>query len=326
MHMRLTSADGSPPPARRALLTALRPRPHQRFTSACAESTPTAPPSRPPSTVHLRLRGEHRRGPRCLRRAGGSPPPARRAHEADDDATGHVRCTSACAESTWERPAWRRTRPVHLRLRGEHDMSAQLEALHTGSPPPARRARLGHAPGSLGRRFTSACAESTRTPAGTATPSTVHLRLRGEHAPWARERPSGSGSPPPARRAHRRRQDPGQRARFTSACAESTRLRGKRLRGRPVHLRLRGEHARHPAVPRLRAGSPPPARRAPASSGSQADRGRFTSACAESTSPRHLRPAATPVHLRLRGEHPSERRVGCLMAGSPPPARRAQDR
>ncbi len=115
-----------------------------------------------------------------------------------------------------------------------------------------------------------------------------------------------SGSPPPARRARRRMLLSPRRGRITSACAESTSQATGFLPWPTDHLRLRGEHRWWRRRLSLRAGSPPPARRA---------RG-------------WLEPVALPLldHLRLRGEHPALQESVRDRSGSPPPARRALHR
>ncbi len=213
---------GSPPPARRArtppALGVLSPR----FTSACAESTRGGRRATTSTTVHLRLRGEHLDVRLDPFRGRGSPPPARRAHAVRRRAAALGRFTSACAESTRSASVWTWSRTVHLRLRGEHVVAYDDGEAVGGSPPPARRAQVVPRPGRGVRRFTSACAEST-TPERTSTArSAVHLRLRGEHNSGGQDHDVADGSPPPARRAHRRCGAQGPARRFTSACAEST--------------------------------------------------------------------------------------------------------
>ncbi len=69
-------------------------------------------------------------------------------------------------------------------------------------------------------------------------------------------------------------------------------------------------------------GSPPPARRAPATPTSNRRVRRFTSARVESTARPGAAARRCPVHLRLRGEHTRPRMAPPTPTGSPPPARR----
>ncbi len=215
-------ASGSPPPARRALGTEDRQRLPVRFTSACAESTRAVGGKHRRSPVHLRLRGEHVRIQGAVGLPFGSPPPARRAHRAAPAVQPRVRFTSACAESTRRREDVSVRRAVHLRLRGEHGPRTGRWDADYGSPPPARRAQRDAALNAVLFRFTSACAESTRTAPSSRSPRPVHLRLRGEHGEDGRPRGFMCGSPPPARRAPARPSGLAPLRRFTSACAEST--------------------------------------------------------------------------------------------------------
>ena len=98
-------------------------------------------------------------------------------------------------------------------------------------------------------------------------------------AAWGRM----AGSPPPARRGRLRR--------------------GAMVTPRPVHLRLRGEHAGTGAAATSRDGSPPPARRALVLGDCPEDVCRPTFARAESTPVGDRRPAIGSAHLRSRGEH-----------------------
>ncbi len=109
--------------------------------------------------------------------------------------------------------------------------------------------------------------------------------------------------------------------RFTSGCAERTPRPDAPPGHQAVHLRLRGaDESEVKTAKRLR-GSPPPARcgqqqRAPAQRGA-----RFTSACAERTTTPTTPPAASPVHLRLRGADLLVHDLPPYTIGSPPPAR-----
>ncbi len=316
--------DGSPPLARRALLPQESGCDHVRFTSARAESTPSS--ARPSGTkpVHLRSRGENPGVAGDDSMAAGSPPLARRARGAHQDAAPRVRFTSARAESTtWSAPP-QPPPPVHLRSRGEHQTFGTLRASQDGSPPLARRARWTGRTSAGAGRFTSARAESTKAAAGTAGAKKVHLRSRGEHGVALAMGQASHGSPPLARRAPEDVAEEAAELRFTSARAESTRRHRRPGPRGPVHLRSRGEHDPPPHRVHRACGSPPLARRARPDEAAAPDAARFTSARAESTRRGRRRRTCRAVHLRSRGEHDDEHRDADEHPGSPPLARRAR--
>ncbi len=234
-----------------------------------------------------------------------------------------LRITSACAESTERSGRPRMRSSDHLRLRGEHLQGGPVRAGAVGSPPPARRAPVTRNNATVGKRITSACAESTPPRSAPPPAAPDHLRLRGEHIAESASAPWLFGSPPPARRARRRRNRADRRRRITSACAESTPRRRRRTEQASDHLRLRGEHGTSARVSGRCAGSPPPARRARPEAGPGSRRDRITSACAESTGPAPCARLTRPDHLRLRGEHGGRSKLVGKVTGSPPPARRA---
>ncbi len=92
--------SGSPPLARRAQDPPQSAAPGRRFTSARAESTPSARGPARQVAVHLRSRGEHGTPRRRSRAVLGSPPLARRALVRAAPVPFCGRFTSARAEST----------------------------------------------------------------------------------------------------------------------------------------------------------------------------------------------------------------------------------
>ena len=254
-----------------------------RFTSAFAESTQDGPGEQVPTTVHLRLRGEHNVMSCDMIAVFGSPPPSRRAHLELGSRLRGIWFTSAFAEST--------SRAM-----------ASVSCL-CGSPPPSRRARDAGVGVAVDPRFTSAFAESTNGADKTFFILPVHLRLRGEHVVADGRDDVAVGSPPPSRRALGAPQGASMSDRFTSAFAEST--SGGRECGSvfTLHLRLRGEHDAGATPGEQADGSPPPSRRAHHRRRPAVRLQRFTSAFAESTQWLVLRAVVAAVHLRLRGEH-----------------------
>ncbi len=176
------------------------------------------------------------------------------------------------------------------------------------------------------RRLTSAPAESTRGPGRAPTGAPAHLRSRGEHSGGQPSAVAAYGSPPLARRAHRRCGNCDQRIRLTSARAESTTRTGRSSASSSAHLRSRGEHLAGAVALDHLVGSPPLARRARAQGRSRLPGGRLTSARAESTALRVPVNRQALAHLRSRGEHAQAPTVTGLPDGSPPLARRAPGR
>ncbi len=137
---------------------------------------------------------------------------------------------------------------------------------------------------------------------------------------------SPRGSPPLARRAPLADVVGEGELWVTSARAESTSPSSCRRWCGPGHLRSRGEHALHQALPDLIGGSPPLARRARCGfRPPRCGRG-VTSARAESTGGTGPGPSRTTGHLRSRGEHARAGKDTVAAYGSPPLARRARAR
>ncbi len=213
---------GSPPPPRRG-----RPLPRlrlgqPRFTSACAERTPTRSSARPGASAHLRLRGEHLTRPSASPVRYKSAPPARRPQRSTQLPVPPGRLTSAPAESTpgaWPRPG---SGTAHLRSRGEHSSTVTNRPFGSGSPPLPRRALMTTRWTEDTTRLTSAPAESTASAEPKPSPKPAHLRSRGEHRSCSRSRSFSAGSPPLPRRARTALRVEQPERRLTSAPAEST--------------------------------------------------------------------------------------------------------
>ncbi|RLV64264.1 hypothetical protein STAN_7084 [Streptomyces sp. CBMAI 2042] len=134
-------ADGSPPLARRAPHHAQAREPHDRLTSARAESTRPGRSLPSPRAALLRSRGEHIRPRRLGMAHPGSPPLARRALLRNGIDRVDDRLTSARAESTTGPCSTPYGSRAHLRSRGEHAEAPDHAVVGGGSPPLARRAR-----------------------------------------------------------------------------------------------------------------------------------------------------------------------------------------
>ena len=109
-----------PPRARRIPGCPLHLEADSGTTSACAENTSHRHARPCPNRNYLRVRGEYAA---ILRKAWLStelPPRARRIRDRRRARRIWVGTTSACAENTLGRRAWRRTAGNYLRVRGEY--------------------------------------------------------------------------------------------------------------------------------------------------------------------------------------------------------------
>ncbi len=317
---------GSPPLARRGHQGDRPGRPGTRLLSARVERTRWHIGAMRGPTAHQRSRGEDTVVEGTGKDDDGSPPLARRGPKPVLTHRRGGRLTSARAERT-PGPRWCPTRTTaHLRSRGEDPAREVPHAPTAGSSPLARR---GHSRASRRRTaywLTSARAERTPQPNGSPAPGAAHLRSRGEDCSLVTGPGRCSGSPPLARRGHVRGLRAAGHGRLTSARAERTTMPRIRARQRTAHLRSRGEDAARTAARARLDGSPTLARRAPPARPAGRAAGRLTSARAESTSPRPLRPGRRSAHLRSRGEHGHQTATDATAVGPPPLARRAHGR
>ena len=157
-----------------------------RFIPVCTGNTSFAVRIRPANTVHPRVRGEH--GMRWARRCmpNGSSPRARGTRSTVEASMSLLRFIPACAGNTSRSARPWSTRPVHPRVRGEHEARVGPVVFEGGSSPRARGTHelAASCPGP--ERFIPACAGNTaRTCPGRRLPP-VHPRVRGEHDPSRR--------------------------------------------------------------------------------------------------------------------------------------------
>ena len=211
--------------------------------------------------------------------------------------------TPACAgSSTRERSAgpWEWDHP---RMRGEQLIGRPPLGSCLGSPPHARgavRAIPFHA-GTFGD----------------------HPRMRGEQGFGTLPAGRLQGSPPHARGAAPRKALPGARRGITPACAGS-RSRNAGSSGAPWdHPRMRGEQRRCGDAGSRTIGSPPHARGAATTAGTQYWQQGITPACAGSSTRRRPAWRSCRDHPRMRGEQVLIPRGILKGKGSPPHARGA---
>ena len=293
--------DGSSPRARGTRSDRSRARPRSRFIPACAGNTISRLSLQFPFPVHPRVRGEH---------IGGLSPRSRSS-----------RFIPACAGNTLLLVAWASGVTVHPRVRGEHAQVTSQFARANGSSPRARGTHVfRRAPGSL-HRFIPACAGNTLFPTLPRWAAAVHPRVRGEHRALARVAVGAAGSSPRARGTPTPAQSRRGCPRFIPACAGNTRTTRAGSGARPVHPRVRGEHAGMSDSLSPPVGSSPRARGTLANPCQRRCGGRFIPACAGNTLIFFLSPLPPPVHPRVRGEHPGRSGRRSDADGSSPRAR-----
>ncbi len=151
--------------------------------------------------------------------------------------------------------------------------------------------------------------------------TTVHPRLRGEHAMPLIGMMPRSGSSPPARGTPYCLGAPHRCRRFIPACAGNTSVENMPDSYRAVHPRLRGEHGVSHPPERLFRGSSPPARGTRGRRGTDRLCQRFIPACAGNTHHAGGSIQNGTVHPRLRGEHHYRQCQHGMGYGSSPPAR-----
>ena len=151
--------------------------------------------------------------------------------------------------------------------------------------------------------------------------SSVHPRMRGEHVGVLIVGVALAGSSPHARGTPQQQHPPRHTGRFIPACAGNTGDTVGTAFFLTVHPRMRGEHARQTARHHSAAGSSPHARGTLSHWQNAQFPARFIPACAGNTLPVVVLGHPSPVHPRMRGEHPSLLDMARDRDGSSPHAR-----
>ncbi len=319
-------AYGSPPHARGQPSILLQCSFILRFTPACAGTTVGGREQAEDAPVHPRMRGDNPPTPPLRPLPTGSPPHARGQLEGFDLHVLPGRFTPACAGTTMTRPPRTTMSSVHPRMRGDNRSRCRISSSAIGSPPHARGQRRLVSRRTRGRRFTPACAGTTRRPSDQPQHPAVHPRMRGDNETVRPEERLGAGSPPHAR---------GQLAlgplnllacRFTPACAGTTKAVWEQQGPAAVHPRMRGDNLRPMTRKELDDGSPPHARGQPVCLARVRVVDRFTPACAGTTRTGCRRSMPGPVHPRMRGDNVTGSRPQLHQPGSPPHARGQRSR
>ncbi len=169
--------------------------------------------------------------------------------------------------------------------------------------------------------FSPACAGTTPPPAQPCAAPSVHPRVRGDDSSRQSRHGPLFGSPPRARGRRLAHGAAVAGARFTPACAGTTRSRAGCWSATTVHPRVRGDDLSSSSISAISVGSPPRARGRPRRHGRPGRVLRFTPACA-GTTPASLRLRLRPaVHPRVRGDDSNQKRGVASSLGSPPRAR-----
>ena len=155
---------------------------------------------------------------------------------------GLSRFIPACAGNTNRHNRFCSWPSVHPRMRGEHVVRVQIERHRNGSSPHARGTRPADPVSRDERRFIPACAGNTHPTMNATVMSTVHPRMRGEHARRNSINIPTGGSSPHARGTHLGVLFGGTLGRFIPACAGNTAPRAHMCCYSAVHPRMRGEH------------------------------------------------------------------------------------
>ena len=177
-----TRDTGSSPRARGTPAQAARYCGVSRFIPACAGNTGAGTAGDGMSAVHPRVRGEHvcAESSACMP-VGSSP----RARGTLIGVFGHdlgARFIPACAGNTASKISSSVSRPVHPRVRGEHNFLEVPPLFRLGSSPRARGTRPGRRVRQQECRFIPACAGNTLRVRCAVPLLSVHPRVRGEHS------------------------------------------------------------------------------------------------------------------------------------------------
>ncbi len=136
-----------------------------------------------------------------------------------------------------------RPKTVHPRVRGEHGCGICSFFCPRGSSPRARGTLRQKPLVQPHRRFIPACAGNTLMIHLEASDQSVHPRVRGEHGNAGMSEQVITGSSPRARGTPVVTDNGAVNRRFIPACAGNTRVIRDQYTNKPVHPRVRGEHA-----------------------------------------------------------------------------------
>ena len=211
--------------------------------------------------------------------------------------------------------------PVHPRARGEHMGLRPYGDWYRGSSPRTRGTLFRVSPAYADFRFIPAHAGNIGLGRPVGSVWAVHPRARGEHRRRAASRHDESGSSPRTRGTYDRRGLRLESTRFIPAHAGNMPFENRSPRGRTVHPRARGEHARVAAAANTLRGSSPRTRGTSRVVGGVFVARRFIPAHAGNIRARSLTGSRLTVHPRARGEHSWLVLLDWRMLGSSPRTR-----
>src|SRR5690606_2384436 len=169
-------------------------------------------------------------GPRCGRQGALVPTPGRIVRVADQDGARERRGTTARLRQGYQG----RLRHSHVRARSTIRRTSR-------SPPRARGPRRAGHVRNRAHRFTPACAGTSRVEVQALTQDAVHPRVRGDLERDGEAGGDGGGSPPRARGPPGKPRGHQRSARFTPACAGTSRTVTPSNASPSVHPRVRGD-------------------------------------------------------------------------------------
>ncbi len=215
-------ADGSSPRTRGTLFRIFCADGPTRFIPAYAGNTYFLNRMAYGNTVHPRVRGEHEKNKTTSVKYRGSSPRTRGTRA--DRPVGQVprRFIPAYAGNTAARQTAACVRPVHPRVRGEHEIAIGAAGESCGSSPRTRGTQEIEWRDSCVFGFIPAYAGNTVVSSIILTRSAVHPRVRGEHDAYRRQLGLANGSSPRTRGTRRYLRPRAQIPRFIPAYAGNT--------------------------------------------------------------------------------------------------------
>ena len=232
---------------------------------------------------------------------GGSSPRVRGTHARTLRHRGGRRFIPACAGNSAPNNELTAAQTVHPRVCGELAAGGAVD-----------QERL---------RFIPACAGNSSCGCATGGASSVHPRVCGELIRAGIGMTPNVGSSPRVRGTLNRPPCRAVTNRFIPACAGNSLLAAVEARLVTVHPRVCGELSAHASFRRHMAGSSPRVRGTPTSTTRMGSRCRFIPACAGNSRPRRPSRRGRPVHPRVCGELPRERKARGALVGSSPRVR-----
>ena len=235
--------DGSPPRAWGSPGYAATAAVPVRSTPTCVGITRWPAWSASPRPVHPHVRGDHYTTAFRLTLITGSPPRAWGSRVRILPILSRLRFTPTCVGITRKSPQSCGPATVHPHVRGDHEKELLKEHGADGSPPRAWGSHWAWAEPNHACRFTPTCVGITSTAWASASASSVHPHVRGDHFSTAKIEKPLSGSPPRAWGSLQEARSPERVIRFTPTCVGITSEWRIVYLPSAVHPHVRGDHA-----------------------------------------------------------------------------------